>query len=306
MSIKLKCWRLWVTKQPLIGQLPDSGDCTLKQALALAQQHIDSGTARLDAELLLLAVLKQSRVYLYSHSEEKLARRDLDEFCRLLARRSKGEPVAHILQCREFWSLPFKVTSDTLIPRPETEKLVELALQLALPEQAKVLDLGAGTGAIACALAAEKKQWSVLAVEQSEAALAVLSDNVKNLALRNVSILQSDWFQAISPQSFDLIVSNPPYIAGDDPHLEQGDLRFEPRAALVSGSDGLTAMRHITEVSPRYLNSGGWLLLEHGYNQGCAVHSLMLEAGFAGVELCLDWSGHQRVTMGRWRREISK
>jgi len=295
-----------LSRPPLIGQLPDSGDCTVKQVLAFAQQHIDSCSARLDAELLLLSVLKQSRVYLYSHSEAKLSRRELEEFGHLLARRSNGEPVAHILQRREFWSLPFKVTSDTLIPRPETEKLVELALQLALPGQAKILDLGAGTGAIACALAAEKKQWSVLAAEQSEAALAVLNHNVKNLALNNVLSLQSDWFQAIPWQSFDLIVSNPPYLAEDDPHLKQGDLRFEPGSALVAGNDGLAAIRHIAELSPRYLKSGGWLLLEHGYNQGAAVKSLMVEAGFSEVKLWLDWSGHERVTMARWRRDNGK
>lgn len=289
-----------MTRSHLSKQLARREGCSLKEALAFALQHIASASARLDAELLLLAVIKQSRVYLYSHSEASLSGQQLAEYGGLIERRCAGEPVAHILGYREFWSLPFKVTAATLIPRPETEKLVELALELALPEQAEVLDLGSGTGAIACALAAEKNQWSILATEKSDDALGILKQNVRNLVLHNVAIQQSDWFQALAQQRFELIVSNPPYVASDDAHLERGDLRFEPRSALVSGSDGLADIRHIVGNSGKHLKSGGWLLIEHGYNQGGAVSSLMTKAGFAGVRLCQDYCGHDRVTLGQW------
>jgi release factor glutamine methyltransferase len=260
----------------------------------------------LDAELLLLHVINKNRVFLFSHHDEIVTRVQLKAFQQLLKRRIHGEPVAYILQHREFWSLPFKVTADTLIPRTDTERLVELALRCAVPRCARVLDLGSGTGAIGCALASEQKEWSVLAIEKNEAALAVLRENITALKLGNVTTQYSDWFASVARQAFDIIVSNPPYIAEADPHLSQGDLRFEPRSALTSGHTGLRDIEHIVAEARFYLSHQGWLLLEHGYDQGAEVNALMKLKGYSEVVTKQDLAGNDRVTLGRWTNQAGQ
>ena len=272
---------------------------TIRETLVAAQNRLNSDSPRLDAEVLLLHVLKKPRVYLYSHDDDLLTTGQRKSYAGLLEKRMRGEPIAHILQFREFWSLPLKVTADTLIPRPDTERLVELALSLTMPGQAKVLDLGAGSGAIACALASERKEWSVFAVEQRKAALTVLNQNVAALRLSNVVVQHSDWFEAVAHENFDMIVSNPPYLIDSDPHLSKGDLRFEPYSALASGPDGLRDIKHIAGRAKLYLRQRGWLLLEHGYDQGQAVRSLMRGEGYAEVVTEKDLGGNDRVTYGQ-------
>ncbi|OQX10270.1 MAG: protein-(glutamine-N5) methyltransferase, release factor-specific, partial [Thiothrix lacustris] len=201
---------------------------------------------------------------------------------------------------REFWTLTLKVTPDTLIPRPETELLVTTALSLLPAPACAVLDLGTGTGAIALSLASERPDLSITACDFSAAALAVAIENAKTHQLHNVSFIQSHWFSELAPQQFDLIVSNPPYIETNDPHLKQGDVCFEPLTALTAGQDGLDDIRHIVQTAPHWLASSGWLLLEHGYNQGTAVTTLLQMAGFQQVRCLPDLAGNPRVSLGQW------
>lgn len=260
----------------------------------------ESDTPTLDVELLLAHALGRPRSYLRTWPERELSADQLARFQQLLARRRQGEPVAYLLGNQGFWSLELQVSPDTLIPRPDTERLVEVALELGAPGAARVLDLGTGTGAIALALAVERSQWQITGVDRMPGAVALAESNRSQLALQNVQFIASDWFSALADQSFDLIVSNPPYIAENDPHLRQGDVRYEPASALVSGADGLDDIRLIVNIAPAHLNAGGWLLLEHGWQQADAVRCLLAAGGFVQVQSWCDLGDHQRVTGGRW------
>ncbi len=276
---------------------------TIEDALKVAAVRLaDSESARLDAELLLCAVLQRSRSYLFTWPEQALSEAQQSAFEALLARRAAGEPVAHILGERGFWTLQLRVTADTLIPRPETELLVEAALARLPTEGGRVADLGTGSGAIALAIAAECPACEVVAVERSEAALAIAEENVRRHGLVNVHFRLGSWYQPLVGERFALILSNPPYIRANDPHLQQGDVRFEPMTALASGADGLDDIRHIIAGAGAHLEQGGWLLLEHGYDQGAEVAALLQQAGFVAVEVLTDLQGHQRVALGKWER----
>ncbi len=271
----------------------------IDQLLAHATQ-IDSPTAQLDAELLLAYVLDKPRSYLFTWPEKTLSEAQTEAYMALLARRQGGEPIAYLLGRQGFWTLDLQVAEHTLIPRADSELLVEAALQLAhASSPLQVLDLGTGTGALALALASERPQWSVTGVDRIESAVALAQSNQQQLQLSNVQFLHSHWFSALAGQRYDLILSNPPYIADSDPHLEQGDLRFEPLSALVSGADGLDDLRLIIVQAPSYLTADGWLLLEHGYDQAGAVSALLQQAGFVEISSQRDLGGHERVTLGR-------
>ena len=270
-------------------------------ATLLAQAELPgSDTPRLDAELLLAHVLGKPRSYLFTWPDQPVAEAEAARFSALLARRRSGEPVAYLLGEQGFWTLDLQVSPDTLIPRPDTERLVELALELGPSRSAAVLDLGTGTGAIALALASERPDWQLTGSDRMPGAVALAEQNRARLGLANVRFLQSDWFAALGAARYDLIVSNPPYIAADDPHLTQGDVRFEPASALVSGADGLDDIRHLVETAPSHLQPGGWLLLEHGWQQAAAVRGLLEQRGFAAVQSWEDLGGHQRVSGGQW------
>lgn len=276
---------------------------TLRQSLAAAAERLANRSAspRLDAELLLAAALERPRSYLHAWPERMLEAEPAARFAAWLERRQRGEPVAYLLGRREFWSLELEVTPDTLIPRPETELLVELALE-RLPANAPVAlaDLGTGSGAIALALAAERPLARIVATDQSAAALAVARRNAQRLNLARIEFREGDWRAPLADERFDLIVANPPYVAAPDPCWQRGELRFEPPAALVSGQDGLDALRTIIAAAPEQLLPGGWLLLEHGYDQGQAVPALLRERGFVQVSDHQDCAGVSRSSCGRW------
>ncbi|MCF6346380.1 MAG: peptide chain release factor N(5)-glutamine methyltransferase [Thiomicrorhabdus sp.] len=265
---------------------------------------------KLDAELLLCHALNVSRTYLFTWSDKVPPAEQLKKFPPLLEQRLQGRPIAHILGEREFWGLPLIVTQDTLIPRPDTETLVETTLNLIQQKispppikplnSPSLLDLGTGTGAIALALKSERPELTITAVDQSLNALAVAQQNAKNLQLE-VQFLQSDWFSAfkVPHQQFDYIVSNPPYIEEKDPHLTQGDVRFEPLSALTSGEDGLDDIRTIAQHAKSHLNPQGWLLIEHGYDQADAVAEIFNQNGFTTIQLKHDLGGNPRVTLGQ-------
>ncbi|MDG9928728.1 MULTISPECIES: peptide chain release factor N(5)-glutamine methyltransferase [unclassified Pseudomonas] len=260
----------------------------------------DSPTARLDAELLLGAALGKPRSYLRTWPEREPGTEQLATFSAMLDRRRAGEPVAYILGHQGFWSLDLEVAPHTLIPRPDTELLVETALQLAPATPLRVLDLGTGTGAIALALASERGGWWVTGVDRILDAVELAERNRQRLKLDNAEFRQSIWFEALAGERFGLIVSNPPYIAAEDRHLGEGDVRFEPMSALVAGADGLDDIRQIIGDAPQHLEAGGWLLLEHGYDQAEAVRALLSDAGFLAVESRRDLGGHERISLGRW------
>jgi release factor glutamine methyltransferase len=269
----------------------------LQQAAVRLAEVSDS--PRLDAELLLCRVLECERSYLFTWPEREPERGQSAAFEELLARREQGEPVAHILGQREFWSLDLAVSPDTLIPRPETELLVEAALaRIPLDAEWEIADLGTGSGAIALAIASERPGCRVVAVERSAGALAVAQKNASRLGISNVEFLAGDWFEPLAGRQFQMIVSNPPYIPADDPHLQQGDVRFEPATALVSGDDGLNDIRHLITKAKNFLVSPGWLLLEHGHDQGEAVITLLQAAGYQDIENHRDLLGNDRVAMG--------
>lgn len=271
----------------------------IDQLLAYAAQ-IDSPTAQLDAELLLAFVLDKPRSYLYTWPEKTVSEQQSAAFMMLFERRQRGEPVAYLLGRQGFWTLDLQVAEHTLIPRADTELLVEAALQLADAQSAlQVLDLGTGTGALALALASERVQWTVTGVDRIESAVALAQSNQRQLQLNNVTFLPSSWFSALAGQCYDLIISNPPYIADNDPHLQRGDVRFEPLSALVSGPDGLDDLRLIIAQAPAYLSANGWLLLEHGFDQASAVRELLQQAGFVDVSSRRDLSKHERISLGR-------
>jgi release factor glutamine methyltransferase len=281
--------------------MPDKISCKIPNISNILRRsnelnHI-SDSPRLDVEVILGHVLSKNRSYLYTWPNEYLSTLQYRQFNEFFDQRLSGIPVAHILGYREFWSLPLKVSAKTLIPRPETELLVEIALSLPLDNDISALDLGTGTGAIALALATEKKLWNIKAIDNELGALEIAEQNRKSLLLDNVKIQKSNWFSELKGNFFDLIVSNPPYIKPNDPHLQRGDVRFEPVSALISENLGLSDIRLIVSCAKNQLNSGGWLAIEHGYDQGSIVRQLMTNNGYDEVETFRDLSCLDRVTI---------
>lgn len=276
---------------------------TINQALRTATQKLSesSPSASADARLLLCHVLGQNPTYLYTWSDKILSAEQSQHFEQLIEKRALGEPVAYITGERGFWTFTLKTADCTLIPREETECLVEQALAMLSQPQAKVLDLGTGTGAIALALASERPQWQVFACDYNHDAVALAQENARDIGLCNVDIRQSDWFGAFAEhqQSFDLIVSNPPYIAPDDPHLELGDLRFEPVAALAAENEGYADVFHIIEQAKKFLRPDGLLMIEHGFEQGQKIRQHFTDKGFEGVATHKDLAALERFTSGR-------
>jgi release factor glutamine methyltransferase len=273
----------------------------IRDALRDATQRIQatSPSARTDADCLLQHVLEKDRAWLRAHDDEVLSHAQHEAFHAALRRRLAGEPVAYITGQRGFWTIDLQVTPDTLIPRPDTELIVEWALGL-IPagSEMRVLDLGTGTGAIALALKAERPRCHVTAADAAPDTLAVATANARRLALE-LRCVESDWFSALAGEQFDIVVSNPPYIAADDAHLAQGDLRFEPRRALVADEQGLGDLRRIITAAAGHLQRGGWLLLEHGFEQGEAVRDLFARNGYVDVNTRRDLGGNERTTGGR-------
>ena len=291
MSIKLTSW------------LPSRTNVvTISELLQRSAELTASDSAVLDTELLLSHVLDVSRTYLKTWPDRQPDTDQVTTFAALFQRRLRGEPIAYILGHQGFWSLDLKVSEHTLIPRPETELLVETALELQLPPQSSVLDLGTGTGAIALALACERNDWNITALDFQPQAVALAEENRAAHKLDNVQIVQSNWFAALPAVKFDLIVSNPPYIENNDPHLSQGDVRFEPASALVSGAEGLDDLILLIGQSVAFLKPNGWLLVEHGYDQGPGVRALFTEAGFSAIETRNDYNQIDRITFGQLRQ----
>jgi len=269
-----------------------------------SQLAVVSDTPRLDVEIILAHILQKSRTYLFAWPEKNLTDAQAVLFADLFSRRLAGEPVAHIVGVREFWSLEFMVNNSTLIPRPDTELLVEAALELFSDDEKntarRLLDLGTGTGAIVLALAHEKKSWQCVGVDKELSAVELAEKNRAHFNLHNVKIQQSNWFSAINEENhFDIIVSNPPYIDPQDSHLAQGDVRFEPLSALIADNHGLADLEFIIAQSPAYLLLDGWLLVEHGYDQANAVRELFEVNGYSNIKTLHDMGGNERVTLGQ-------
>lgn len=278
------------------GWMNSSPPTSLEAVLHMASQRLDAAEAR----LLLAHALGRPAAWLYAHGGDGIDPPALRRFERLLESRLQGRPIAYLTGTRGFWTLELEVNPDTLIPRPETERLVELALARLPPDAAaRVADLGTGSGAIALAVAKERPQTQIVATDASNGALAVARRNALVNGIDNVVFRQGNWLAPLTGESFDLIVSNPPYIAEGDPHLRQGDLRFEPASALASGRDGLNDIREIVAGAPAHLHAGGWLLLEHGFDQGAAVRGLLEAADFIDVLTEQDLELRDRVTLGR-------
>ena len=272
---------------------------TVSEALDWATEQLsESDDARLDSQVLLAYALNVSRTWLFTWPDKALDGATLTAFNALIEERKSGTPIAYITGYRDFWSLRLKVTPDTLIPRADTELLVETALTLKNVEKpCDVIDLGTGTGAIALSLANECPSWRITATDINPKTLAVAKENATTLELA-VSFKESAWFDAINDR-YDLVISNPPYIESDDPHLQQGDLRFEPADALSSGKDGLDDIRRLVQQALKHLKKDGYLLLEHGYQQAEAVRSLMAKAGYIDIETHQDIEDRDRVTLGK-------
>jgi release factor glutamine methyltransferase len=278
-----------------------SGACT-GELLNAGSRWLDmsSDSPRLDAELLLAHALDKPRSYLYQTLSAEVPADAAERYATLLGERASHRPLAQIIGTREFWSLSLKVTTDTLVPRPETELLVERALRRIPPDMPQaVADLGTGTGAVAIAIASERPRCRVLATDLSPAALAVARQNALALGLDNISFHSGDWFAALQGEKLAVIVSNPPYIADDEWCETDPGLGFEPRLALSGGADGLADIRRIVSAAPAHLESGGWLLLEHGFRQAAAVQDLLRQAGFRSISTCADLAGQPRVSEGQ-------
>ena len=259
-----------------------------------------SGLVPVEARLLLAHVLGRDRAWLAAHADETLTAEQAKIFDALARRRRDGEPVAYLLGRREFYGLALEMTPDVLIPRPETELLVDLALaRLPADREVCVLDLGTGSGAVALAIGAARRKAHVIGTDVSNPALTLAARNAARLGIGNVAFVHSDWFDALLDERFDLIAGNPPYVAAGDPHLTEGDLRHEPQQALTPGGDVLGAIRAIVAAAPAHLARGGWLLLEHGHDQADAVGALFGNAGFADVGAARDLAGIWRVSYGR-------
>jgi len=275
---------------------------TLEQAVAAGADLLASSSesAKLDAQVLLLHILQKPRSYLFTWPEHELSDDQHSQFNVFIQRRLKGEPVAHITGLREFWSLSLEVNATTLIPRPDTETLVECALNMVMPDKAKVLDLGTGTGAIALALGSEMPNWQIVAVDRVTDAVALANKNQQRLGINNVEVKQSNWFSALQGEKFNLIVTNPPYIEQDDIHLNQGDVRFEPLSALVADEAGMSDIKQIISHSRDYLLSSGYLLIEHGFEQAEAVRDLFKQMAFIDIKTVKDFGNNDRVTLAQW------
>jgi release factor glutamine methyltransferase len=285
-----------MTANSALGELLRTGAGRLSASTALRS----GGTPDLDAELLLAHVLGITRVRLRSHPQDAVAAIAADRFLGLIERRAAGEPVAYLTGRREFWSLDLAVTPAVLIPRPETELLVERALALGPPGAASAADLGTGSGAIALALARERPRWSIVATDLSAAALEVARANAAALGTTSIEFLAGSWFEPLAGARFDLLVSNPPYVAADDPALKDPALAFEPPLALTPpGGDALAALCILARGAAPHLSPGGWLLLEHGASQGPEVRTELVAAGFAHVRSHRDLAGHERMTEGQ-------
>ena len=271
----------------------------IDEALAKSSE-LKSDSARVDVEHLLCFVLQKDPSYLRTWPEKELTPEQLGQFELLLVSRLQGVPVAHLTGRRGFWSFDLEVNEHTLIPRPDTETLVEWALELPLKSQSRAVDLGTGTGAIAIAMALENPAWQVDAVEFVEQAAELARRNATRLSALNLNVLSGSWFEPLT-EKYDLIVSNPPYIDPIDPHLMQGDVRFEPLSALTAENAGLADLFHSIEVAPTFLNAEGWLLLEHGYDQAESVATKLKQIGFEQVETRQDFGGNPRITGGCWR-----
>ncbi|MEY8198143.1 MAG: peptide chain release factor N(5)-glutamine methyltransferase, partial [Colwellia sp.] len=259
-----------------------------------------SDSAKLDAQILLGFVLNKERSYLLTWPEKTLTKQTEQQYLALLQRRIVGEPIAYIVGVQEFWSLPFRVSPATLIPRPDTEVLVELVLErFGDLDSLQCLDLGTGTGAIALALASEQPNWKIEAIDFSLDAVTLAKQNAQDLQLAQVNIFQSDWFSAINERKFDIIVSNPPYIDVLDEHLSQGDVRFEPESALVADEQGLGDIKHIAQQALKFLNTQGSLFFEHGFEQGEAVRNILTALGYDNAQTVRDFNGHDRITWAR-------
>lgn len=279
------------------------GVTNIANALLEAKQCLQKSNAEeaaVDARLLLQDVLGCSSTYLYTYPEKILTAEESRQFATQVQRRSTGEPIAYIIGHREFWGLKLAVSSATLIPRPETELLVEVALELIQSSNASVLDLGTGTGAVALAIASEKAGWDVVGVDRVDAAISLAINNKKNLSIKNVDFHVSNWFSAVARKRFSAIVTNPPYVEEDSDYLNQSDLRFEPSSALTSGDSGLSDIYKIIDNSPNYLANNGWLMIEHGHTQADSVAAYMNARGFDLVSTRCDLQQHPRVTIGCW------
>ena len=276
----------------------------IDQALSWAVQQLEGGESpSVDAKVILANILEKSQTFLFTWPDKTLDALQVTHFENAIARRKKGEPVAYIVGRRDFWTLSLFTSPDTLIPRPDTEVLVEQVLNWAVEskrEPLAICDLGTGTGAIALALASELPQALVVGVDFQTGAVELATRNAEANGVTNAQFLKSDWFSALTGQSFDVIVSNPPYIEEASPYLNEGDVRFEPKTALTSGVDGLHDIKHIISTSPMFLNKGGLLAFEHGFNQGRAVRDLLLAAGFSSVRTVKDYGENDRVTFGSW------
>jgi len=287
MRIRIAC-----RKAPSMSSLP-----TVSVSRALAA----SGLVAFEARILLAHVLGRDRSWIAGHGDADISREQASMFDALARRRRNGEPIAYLVGHREFFGLDLEVTPDVLIPRPETELLVELTLaRIAKDSPARVLDLGCGSGAVALAVARELPRASVVGADVSPAAVALSRRNAERLRIASAAFVLSDWFSSVPTEPYDAIVANPPYVAVGDPHLSEGDIRFEPRAALVAGADGMDAIRVIVTAAPTYLVRGRWFAVEHGYDQAERVRALLLGAGFSDVQSARDLAGIFRVTCGRW------
>ena len=264
-------------------------------------------SSEIDVTVLLCHSLGVSAAYLITHDDCQISAELEDQFRLCIDRRMRGEPVAYIVGEREFWSLPITVNNAVLIPRPDTETLVEETLKLVESYSGNhILELGAGSGAIALAFASQRPTWNITATDISVEALDIARSNQGKLGLDNIQWIVSDWFDQLSGLRFDAICSNPPYIAEDDHHLLSGDVRFEPLLALKSGSDGLDDLRNIISSANAFLNSAGWLILEHGFDQSRQVREMFADNGFSNVKTVADLSGNDRVTLGQWFNTISQ
>lgn len=272
--------------------------------LSDATRRLHAGESpKRDAEILLGFVTGRARTFIMAFGETLLTAEQLQQLETLLARREQGEPVAYLIGEREFWSLPLSVSPATLIPRPDTECLVEQALARLPSAPVNVLDLGTGTGAIALALASERPDCQLTGVDLQPDAVKLAEHNAQKLNIRNARFLQGSWFTPVEGERFALIASNPPYIDAADPHLAQGDVRFEPASALVAENAGLADLAHIIQAAPAYLQEGGWLLLEHGWQQAAEVQKLFLDAGYQQVATVKDYGDNDRVSLGQWAPE---
>lgn len=272
--------------------------------LADATTRLAAGESpKRDAEILLGFVTGKARTFIMAFGETSLTTSQTEQLETLLARRERGEPVAYLVGEREFWSLPLSVSPATLIPRPDTECLVEEALLLLPATPVKVLDLGTGTGAIALAIASERPDCDITGIDLHPDAVKLAQHNAQKLAIPNAQFLQGSWFTPVLAQRFALIASNPPYIDAADPHLAQGDVRFEPASALVAENAGLADLAHIILSATAYLEQGGWLLLEHGWQQAQDVQGLFAQAGYCEISTVKDYGGNDRVTLGQWDTE---